>query len=181
MKSRSGLLKSIKSLTKTRYFRTTAAITAATVIAISLLLNLFTYGISFVRYYGSGMEPALEGGQVLLVQRTSRVSQGDIIAFYYNNKVLVRRVICTGGGQVSIDKSGTVSVNGEELPEPYITEKSIGQCSISFPFSVPSDNVFVMGDNRAVSMDSRLQEIGAISSDRIIGKVVLSVIPLKGV
>ncbi|MCC8161473.1 MAG: signal peptidase I [Oscillospiraceae bacterium] len=174
-------MKSIKTLVKTRHFKITPSIAAATLVTVSLLLNLFTYGISFVRYYGSGMEPALSSGQVLLVQRTSRVSEGDIIAFYYNNKVLVRRVICTGGSRVSINSSGTVSVNGAELDEPYVESKSLGQCSIDFPFDVPADSFFVMGDSRAVAMDSRLKEIGTISADRIIGRVVFSIIPFKSV
>ncbi|MCD8181599.1 MAG: signal peptidase I [Firmicutes bacterium] len=175
------LSNNIKTLVKTRHFKFTVIIAAATLVTVSLLLNLFTYGISFVRYYGSGMEPALSSGQVLLVQRTNRVSQGDIVAFYYNNKVLVRRVIAEGGDTLQIDSSGTVSVNGEVLDEPYAESKSLGQCNIDFPYIVNADSFFVMGDSRAVAMDSRLKEIGTISTDRIIGRVVFSIIPFKSV
>lgn len=148
-----------------------AAIGAGLLLVI-LLLNLFTYGVHVVRYYGAGMEPALSGGRTLLVLNTRRVSPGDVIAFYYNNKLLVRRVICTGGDQIELDASGGVTVNGEALDEPYVTEPSLGQCDLEFPYTVPSGSVFVMGDNRPASMDSRLSEIGAVPADRIYGKVL---------
>lgn len=157
---------------KQGYAKTAVIVTVALLTAAILLLNLFTYLLHVVRYYGDGMEPTLSSGQTLLVLRTSRVSEGDVIAFYYNNKVLVRRVIGTGGSRVSIEKDGTVSVNGTELEESYVTEKSIGQCNLDFPYYVPLNSVFVMGDNRSIAMDSRLEEIGAISADRIIGKVL---------
>lgn len=154
------------------YLRTVLIIVAILLAAAILLLNVFTYLLSVVRYHGDGMEPALSSGQLLLVAKTSRVSEGDVIAFYYNNKVLVRRVVCTGGKQISIEKDGTVFVNGSELKEPYVTEKSFGLCNLEFPYYVPPNSVFVMGDNRSIAMDSRLEEIGTISVDRIIGKVL---------
>lgn len=154
------------------YARTAIIVTAALLTTAILLLNLFTYLLHVVRYYGDGMEPTLSSGQTLLVLRTTKVSEGDVIAFYYNNKVLVRRVICTGGSRVTVEKDGTVSVNGEALEEPYVEEKSIGQCNLEFPYYVPLNSVFVMGDNRSIAMDSRLEEIGVISEDRIIGKVL---------
>ena len=147
------------------------AIGAVLLLAI-LLLNLFTYVFHPVRYYGTGMEPALSGGQTLLILNTRKVSSGDVIAFYYNNKLLVRRVICTGGEQIELDDSGAVFVNGEALDEPYVTEPSLGQCDLIFPFAVPSGSVFVMGDNRPSAMDSRLSEIGTVPADRIYGKVL---------
>ena len=137
-----------------------------------VLLNVLTYVVSVVRYYGDGMEPTLQNGQLLVISKTSNVSEGDIVAFYYNNKVLVRRVICTGGKTVSLDQGGTVSVSEKVLDEPYVHTTSVGQCDITFPYSVPRNHVFVMGDNRVVAMDSRLEAIGAIPADRIIGKVV---------
>lgn len=159
-------------LKKQAYAKTALTIVSILLAVAIVLLNVFTYLLNVVRYYGDGMEPTMSSGQVLLVARTHQVSEGDIIAFYYNNKVLVRRVICTEGKQVSISKDGTVSINGEELEEPYLTGKSIGQYNLEFPYYVPTNSVFVMGDNRAVAMDSRLEEIGPISSDRIIGKVL---------
>ena len=155
------------------YAKTALTLISVLLVTAIVLLNVFTYVLNVVRYYGDGMEPTLHSGQVLLVLKTHRVSQGDVIAFYYNNKVLVRRVTCMGGEQVSIEKDGTVSVSGTELEEPYLEKKSIGQCNLEFPYYVPPNTVFVMGDNRDVAMDSRLDEIGPISLDRVIGKVLL--------
>lgn len=142
-------------------------------VVLLLLLNVLTRVISVVRYYGDGMAPTLESGQLLVIDRLGDVSEGDVIAFYYNNRVLVRRVIGTGGKTLSISENGTVSLNGETLEEPYVAERSRGQCDISFPYSIPYDHVFVMGDARSVSMDSRLRAIGTIPTENIIGKVIL--------
>lgn len=144
-------------------------------IAVLLLLNLFTYLLTVVNYYGEGMEPELHSGQVLVISRTAEVSEGDVIAFYYNNKVLVRRVVCSGGKQISIAEDGLVSINGQPLSEDYVSQPSLGQCNISFPFYVPADNFFVMGDDRLIAMDSRLSEIGTVPEDRIIGKVLFAI------
>ena len=145
----------------------------AVVLAV-LMLNLFTHILQIVNYNGTGMEPTLRGGQTLVIQKTQKVREGDIIAFYYNNQVLVRRVICEGGKQLEIDDHGTVRINGAELPEPYLKSKSLGQSNVTFPLQVRSGTVFVMGDNRAEAMDSRLEEIGTVPMDRIIGKVILT-------
>lgn len=139
-----------------------------------VLLNVLTYAVSVVRYYGDGMEPTLQNGQILIIAKTNDVSEGDIIAFYYNNKILVRRVICAGGKTIALDPSGAVSVSGKTVDEPYVSLPSVGQCDITFPYSVPRHHVFVMGDNRTVAMDSRLEAIGAIPEDRIIGRVLFA-------
>lgn len=146
---------------------------AAIVLTAVLLVNLFTHVLQVVNYNGTGMEPNLQGGQTLVILKTDKVSQGDIIAFYYNNQVLVRRVICEGGKQLEIAQNGSVSINGSVLDEPYLSGKTIGQCNITFPYHVRTGSVFVMGDNRTTSMDSRLAEIGTVPTDRIIGKVII--------
>lgn len=150
----------------------------AVVLTASLLLNLFTFVMSVVKYYGTSMSPTLNDGQILIVNKMADIKEGDIIAFYYNNKVLVRRVIATGNSQVSIDVMGRVAVNGEVLEEPYVENLTLGQCNIDFPYNVPSNAYFVLGDDRESSMDSRLFEIGTVSEDRIIGRVVYSLVPL---
>lgn len=149
-----------------------AIILLSVLLAASLLLNLFTFVISVVRYYGNSMSPTLSDGQILVVNRLSEVKSGDVVAFYYNNKVLVRRVIATGDQQVSVDLFGKVSVDGTPLEEPYVTAPTLGQSNTEYPYNVPADNYFVMGDNRALAMDSRLQEIGTVTEDRMIGKVI---------
>ena len=137
-----------------------------------LLVNLFTHVFQIVNYNGTGMEPNLCGGQTLVILKTDKVVEGDIIAFYYNNQILVRRVICEGGKQLEIEQDGTVRIGNNVLDEPYLDMKSIGQCNLAFPYYVQSGTYFVMGDNRIEAMDSRLEEIGTIPQDRIIGKVL---------
>lgn len=144
-------------------------------LAAVILLNLFTHVLQVVHYNGEGMEPTLHSGQTLVLHRTQDVKQGDIIAFYYNNQVLVRRVIAVSNNRVTIGKDGTVLINEQPLEEPYLTEASLGQCSISFPFHVPNGHVFVMGDNRSVAMDSRLKELGSIHAGRIIGRLLMAI------
>ena len=150
-------------------------IIAGEVLGVVLLLNLLTFAFSVVRYYGDGMTPTLKSGQMLVIDKVGSVSEGDIIAFYYNNKVLVRRVVSTGGKQVEIDSAGTVSVNGKTLDEPYLESTTLGQCNLNFPYSVPAGHLFVLGDNRSPAMDSRLSEIGTVPEDRVIGKVLFAI------
>ncbi len=149
------------------------------VIVASLLLNLFTFVFPVVRYYGNSMEPTLDDGQILIVSKMAEIQQGDVIAFYYNNKVLVRRVAAVGNSQISIDIFGGVTVDGKELAEPYLQNKTLGQCNLNFPYSVPTNSYFVLGDNREAAMDSRLEEIGVATKDRLIGKVVFSLNPFE--
>ena len=137
-----------------------------------VLVNLFAQFYSVVRYYGDSMRPSLRNGQVLFVRKTQEVEEGDVVAFYYNNKILIRRVISMGGDSITIDSSGNVFIDGEELEEPYVENRSIGQCDLDFPYDVPVGQIFLMGDDRVISMDSRLSQIGTISADRLLGKVV---------
>ena len=113
--------------------------------------------------------------------KTERFKTGDIIAFYYNNKILVKRVIAQEGEWVNIDKDGNVSVNGILLDEPYLLEKSLGECTIKLPYQVPDGKTFVMGDDRPVSLDSRTSVIGSVSKEQVLGKIVFRLWPLSGV
>ena len=148
-------------------------IVVAVVLAV-LLLNIFTHIFQIVNYNGTGMEPELQGGQTLVIRKTQKVEEGDVIAFYYNNQILVRRVICEGGKEIEISEQGQVSIGGKPLSEPYVKEFTRGQCDISFPYHVKNGTVFVMGDNRLEAMDSRLSDIGTIPVERIIGKVIFT-------
>ena len=162
---------------QTALFKNTLKILIVVTVTAFLLLNLFTFIMPVVKYYGTSMSPTLEDGQILIVNKMAEIESGDIIAFYYNNKVLVRRVVATGNEQLSIDVFGTVSVNGKELDEPYIENNTLGQCNLDFPYNVPTGAFFVLGDNRDTAMDSRLEEIGVVTDDRLIGKVVFSIKP----
>ena len=154
------------------YRKTASGIVVAVVVVLILLLNLFSFVFSVVQYYGDGMEPTLHNQQILIIRKTDQVEQGDMIACYFNNKILVRRVICEGGNSIAIDETGTVRINDEMLTEPYVDDPSLGQCNITFPYAVSVGQYFVMGDNRSIAMDSRLAEIGTVSADRILGKIV---------
>lgn len=158
-------------------FKRTIKIVLIVVVIASLLLNLFTFIMPIVKYYGNSMSPTLDDGQILIVNKMADIEGGDIIAFYYNNKVIVRRVIATGNSQVSIDVFGTVKVNGKEIEEAYVENHTLGQSNLKFPYNVPANSYFVLGDNRDTAMDSRLSEIGVVTEDRVIGKVVFSLSP----
>jgi signal peptidase I len=145
------------------------------VIAAVIFLNLFTYVLQVVRYNGDAMEPNLHNRQTLLLRKTQDVENGDIVAFYYNNQVLVRRVIGCEGDQIQISSDGTVLRNSQPIDEPYLMGKSVGQTNIDFPYLVPENSFFVMGDYRSVAMDSRLREIGPVPRDRMIGKVIFAI------
>lgn len=166
-----------QSFFKNTFLINTLKIIIIAVVLVSLLLNLFTLFMPVVKYYGDSMSPTLDDGQIFIVSKMSEIDSGDTIAFYYNNRVLVRRVVAVGNDQISIDVFGNVAVNGETLDEPYIENKTLGQCNIDFPYNVPTKCYFVLGDNRETAMDSRLSELGVVTEDRLIGKVVFSLMP----
>lgn len=159
-----------------RIFRQTVfsllVVAAVAVLAAMLFFPIF-------RVTGSSMEPTLHPKEIVVCLKSSRFESGDLVAFYYNNKVLLKRVIGTAGDTIEIDDSGNVFVNGSQLDEPYITKKSLGQCDIDFPYQVPDNRIFVMGDNRETSVDSRTTAVGCIADEYVIGKVFLRVWPLE--
>lgn len=150
--------------------------TLITVAAVAVLVA--TLWLPVMQTYGSSMTPTLNNGEIIFSVKTSKMEQGDIIAFYYNNKVLVKRVIANPGDWVDIQEDGTVYVNDQLLSEPYLTEKSFGDADIDLPYQVPDGKYFVMGDHRATSADSRHTAVGCIGSDQIVGKILFRVWPL---
>ncbi len=152
---------------------TLITVSAAAVLVAVLLLPV-------LRIYGTSMTPTLEENDIVLSVKGSDFTQGDVIAFYYNNKILVKRVIAQAGDWVDVAEDGTVSVNGEVLDEPYVQNKAFGECDIELPYQVPEDRVFVMGDHRDVSVDSRSSTIGCIAEEQIVGKIVFRVWPFAG-
>ena len=151
--------------------------TLVTVAAIAILVA--TLWIPVLRIYGSSMTPTLQDGQIVLSVKTSDVETGDIIAFYYNNKILIKRVIGIAGDWIDIDEDGTVYVNDAPLEEPYLTERAMGECNIDLPYQVPEGRYFVMGDHRSTSVDSRNTAVGCVSEEQIIGIVIFRVWPLN--
>ena len=128
---------------------------------------------------GHNMEPGLQPGDVIILYKTADVDTGEICAFYFNNKLLLRRIIAREGDTVEIDEKGYVKVNGEILEEDYISEHALGQCDIEFPFRVPTGQLFVLGDNRDYALDSRATNFGTIASDEIYGKPLARVYPFN--
>ena len=125
------------------------------------------------------MSPSLEHDEIVILLKSKNFDRGDIVGFYYQGKILLKRVIALPGDEVAIDAEGNVYVNGEILEEPYISEKSLGDCDIEFPYTVPETSYFVLGDQRINSVDSRNSNIGAVSNEDIIGKVFIRVWPLN--
>lgn len=149
------------------------------VVVAAIAVLIATLWLPVLQIYGTSMTPTLEDGEVLFSTKTADFQQGDIVAFYYNNKILVKRVIATSGEWVNIAEDGTVYVNDEAIEEPYLEEKALGDCNIPLPYQVPDGKLFVMGDHRSTSIDSRHSSIGAISLDQIVGKIVFRIWPLN--
>ena len=152
--------------------------TLITVAAVAVLIAVYLMPI--MRIYGSSMSPTLSEGNIVVSLKGSQMETGDVIAFYYNNKILVKRVIAQPGQWVDIDEDGTVYVDNQKIDEPYLTDVAFGECNIDLPYQVPESRIFVMGDNRSVSIDSRNTSIGCVAEEQIVGKIVFTVWPLKG-
>ena len=148
-----------------------------TVAAVAVLVAVLLLPV--LRIYGSSMNPTLNEGEIVLSIKGSNFDTGDIIAFYYNNKVLIKRVIAGPGDWVDISEDGTVYVNNQVIEEPYLTDRAFGDCNIKLPYQVPESRIFVMGDNRSVSVDSRNTAVGCVAEEQIVGKIIFSVWPLE--
>ena len=148
-------------------------------VAAAVTVLIATLWLPVLRIYGSSMSPTMQDGDILLTVKTASFRRGDIIAFYYNNKILVKRVIAMEGDSVEIDPQGTVFLNGVPQEEPYLSEKTLGEADISFPYQVASNRLFVMGDHRATSVDSRSSAVGCVSQEQIVGKIIFRVWPLN--
>ena len=157
-------------------FRSTVY-TLITVAAVSILVA--TLWLPVLQIYGSSMTPTLQDGEIIFSVKTSEFEPGEIVAFYYNNKILVKRVICGPGDWIDIDEDGTVYVNEVRLEEPYLTEKTLGDCNIDLPVQVPDGKVFVMGDHRSTSVDSRNTAVGCVAQEQIVGKIIFRIWPLN--
>ena len=151
--------------------------TLITVAAIAVLVAVLLLPV--LRIYGSSMNPTLQEEDIVVSIKGSEFETGDIVAFYYNNKILVKRVIANAGEWVDIDKDGNIYVNNKMLEEPYIVEKAYGETNIELPYQVPDSRIFVMGDNRDVSIDSRNTSVGCVSDEQIVGKIVFRIWPMN--
>jgi signal peptidase I len=148
-----------------------------TVAAAAVLVA--TLWMPVLQISGNSMSPTLTDGEIVVSWKGSGWEPGDIIAFYYENKILVKRVIAGPGDWVNIDEDGTVYINDVELHEPYLVEKALGDCNIALPYQVPESKIFVMGDHRSVSLDSRNTVLGCVAYDQIVGRLVIRVWPYE--
>lgn len=149
--------------------------TLVVVAAIAVLIA--TIWMPVLQIYGSSMSPTLAEGEIVIAVKGNSFESGDLVSFYIGNKLLVKRYIAGPGQWVEIDQSGNVFVNSKPLDEPYLTEKALGDCNIEFPYQVPDNRIFCMGDHRATSLDSRNTAVGCISEEQIVGKIIFRVWP----
>lgn len=159
-----------------RYALRTTVYTLLAVAAVAILVA--TLWLPVLQIYGSSMNPTLSEGQLVVAVKGGKMERGDIIAFYYNNKILVKRVIAGPGQWVDISQDGVVTIDGETLEEPYLTEHAYGQCDIELPYQVPDNQYFVMGDHRSTSVDSRSTSVGCVTKEQIVGRLYLRIWPL---
>lgn len=174
------LKKELKREKYKRRFRKLLRLTINNLIVVAAAAALIaTLVLPVLQIAGTSMAPSLVDGDIVVVLKTDNLKTGDLCAFYYSNKILIKRVIGVPGDYVWLDKDGTVFVNGIELDEPYLVEKSLGECDIEFPYQVTENNYFMLGDQRKTSIDSRSSVIGCIAEDQIIGKIICKVWPIS--
>lgn len=161
-----------------RYRMTLSSTVYYMLLAAALAVLTATLWLPVLRIYGNSMSPTMNKDELVISIKNADFETGDICAFYYNNRLLVKRVVANPGDWVNIDEDGNVYVNGVQLDEPYVTEKAMGQCNLELPYQVPDEKFFVLGDDRAVSLDSRNTVIGCVSEEQILGKIIFRIWPL---
>lgn len=171
-------------LARVRYqqrYRTVLRSTICTLIVVAAVAVLVaTIWMPVLQIYGSSMTPTLSEGDIVVCFKTSDIKRGDLVAFYLGNKLLVKRCVALPGQTVDIDGDGNVTLDGVPLDEPYVTDKSLGDCNIELPYQVPDNRYFCMGDHRKTSVDSRNTAVGCVTEEQIVGKIAFRVWPLSG-
>ncbi|MDD6347956.1 MAG: signal peptidase I [Lachnospiraceae bacterium] len=168
-----------KETYKNNYSRVLRSTFFSLIVVAAIAVIIAVMVLPVLQINGTSMTETLQDGDIVVSVNGSSYDTGDVIAFYFNNSILVKRVIAREGQWVDIDESGNVTVDGKRLSEPYLQEKAFGECNIELPYQVPDGRCFVMGDHRATSIDSRNKAVGCISEDVIIGKIILRIWPLN--
>ena len=166
---------------RNRYGKVLRSTIYSLVVVAAVAVLVATLWMPVLQIYGSSMTPALEDGEIVISVKDSTPEPGDIIAFYYNNKVLVKRIVGVPGDWIDLKEDGTVILNNEELEEPYLTEPAFGDVNIDLPYQVPDERFFVLGDHRSVSVDSRNRAVGCVAEEQVVGRIVFRVWPLSAI
>ena len=166
---------------KGRYRRALRGTAGTVVVVAAVAVLIATLLLPVMRITGTSMQPGFQPGDILVGRKTNDLKPGDICSFYFNNKLILKRIIAMGGDIVEISEEGRVRVNGTELDEPYVSEYALGQCDLEFPYEVPLNTLFVMGDNRDNSVDSRVTNFGCVEETEIVGKIMTRVWPLNAI
>ena len=163
------------------FFRTFRSTVYAMLVVAAVAVLIATLLMPVLQVSGTSMEPTLEDGDIVVLSKIGDFETGDLCGLYWQNKLLIKRVIATPGDVVDIDSHGVVSVNGQTIDEPYVDKLSLGQCDITLPYQVPENRYFVMGDHRETSIDSRTSAVGCIERDQVVGRILLRVYPLDSI
>ena len=161
------------------YWKALRGTVAVLLVVAAVAVLITTLFLPILQISGDSMSPTLEHDEIVVLIKTKEFQRGDLIGFYYQGKILLKRIIALPEDEVAIDADGNVYINGELLDEPYVTDKGLGDCDLEFPYKVPGTGYFVLGDQRSNSVDSRNSAIGAISQDDIIGKVFIRAWPFS--
>lgn len=170
---------------KSRFYELLKSTINILIVVAACAVLVAVFFIPIFRIYGNSMSPTLGEGEIVVSIKSKHFQTGDVVGVYYGSKLLVKRVIATSGQWVDIDKDGTVyvydDVKGEPLDEPYLDadSKHFGETNIKLPYQVPANSVFVMGDNREKSIDSRNTSVGCIDVENVLGRIVFKVWPLN--
>jgi len=168
-----------RELYKRRFRRLLRSTVNALIVVAAIAALIATLVLPVLQIAGTSMEPSLNDGDIVLLFKTDQLETGDLCAFYYSNKILIKRIIAIPGDYLWVNSDGSVYLNGSELHEPYVSEKSMGECDVEFPHQVSENHYFMMGDHRETSIDSRSSVIGDIAEDQIIGKILCKIWPLS--
>ena len=175
----SNEIKRIRYIKEYRRMLSNTVSSLIVVAAVAVLISMLFLPV--LRVTGTSMAPTFMNDELVICNKRGNFKSGDVVAFYFNNKILLKRVIGTAGDVIEIKEDGTDYLNGEVLDEPYVNEKALGECDIKLPYQVPDNRIFVMGDNRSVSVDSRSTTVGCIADEYVIGRVIFRLWPFKNI